>query len=324
MSDIERTKARAHTLQTRRLTDAQFLALADVPPEVEWFANLDNENTRVAYRRDVRDFMQFVGISEPTEFRHVTRSHVIHWRDQLKELGLAAATIRRKLSAVSSLYDYLCENNAVEVNPTQGVKRPDKPSKKTPAIGDAQARALLAAPPDDTLKGQRDRAILSVFLFHALRRSELVKLTVRDVHEDRGVTQLRVHGKGDKLWSIPAAPQSLRLIDTYLEAAGHKADKAGPLFRPVTKNSKTSIDKAMTARGVLTLIKKYADEVGVSAVDGFCVHALRATAITNALEHEADIAKVQEWVGHSKIDTTRGYDRRTMRPEDSPTFRVRY
>ena len=184
---------------------------------------------------------------------------------------------------------------------------------------------MLNAPPTDTLKGQRDRAILSVFLFHAIRRSELTKLTVRDIHEDRGVTQIRVHGKGDKVWSIPAAPQSLRLIDAYLEAAGHKENKDGPLFRPVTKNSKTSLNNAMTARGVLTLIKKYADEVGISAsVDGFCVHALRATAITNALEHEADIAKVQEWVGHSKIDTTRSYDRRTMRPEDSPTFRVKY
>ena len=42
------------------------------------------------------------------------------------------------------------------------------------------------------------------------------------------------------------------------------------------------------------------------------------------LEHEADIAKVQEWLGHANISTTRLYDRRKSRPEDSPTFRVRY
>jgi site-specific recombinase XerD len=52
------------------------------------------------------------------------------------------------------------------------------------------------------------------------------------------------------------------------------------------------------------------------------VHALRATAATNALDHDADIAKVQEWLGHAKIAPTRLYDRRKHRPENSPRFKV--
>ena len=71
------------------------------------------------------------------------------------------------------------------------------------------------------------------------------------------------------------------------------------------------------------IVKKYARRIGLGVV-GFCVHSLRATAATNALEHAADIAKVQEWLGHSNIATTRLYDRRRIRPEDSPTFRVVY
>ena len=50
----------------------------------------------------------------------------------------------------------------------------------------------------------------------------------------------------------------------------------------------------------------------------------RATAATNALDHESDIAKVQEWLGHANIATTRLYDRRDHRVEDSPTFKVSY
>ena len=57
---------------------------------------------------------------------------------------------------------------------------------------------------------------------------------------------------------------------------------------------------------------------------GLGVHGLRATAATNALEHEADIAKVQQWLGHANISTPRLYDRRHLRAEDSPTFKVRY
>ncbi|NDP58549.1 MAG: site-specific integrase [Oxalobacteraceae bacterium] len=57
---------------------------------------------------------------------------------------------------------------------------------------------------------------------------------------------------------------------------------------------------------------------------GFGLHALRATAATNALDHGVDIAKVQQWLGHANIATTRIYVRRTTRPEYSPTFKVSY
>jgi hypothetical protein len=56
------------------LTRKEFQTLADVPPEVEWFANIDNARTRRAYQIDLRDFMQFVGIDRPQEFRTVGAS----------------------------------------------------------------------------------------------------------------------------------------------------------------------------------------------------------------------------------------------------------
>ena len=51
---------------------------------------------------------------------------------------------------------------------------------------------------------------------------------------------------------------------------------------------------------------------------GLCVHSLRATAATNALSHEADIAKVQEWLGHANVSTTRLYDRRKTQARGQP------
>lgn len=48
------------------------------------------------------------------------------------------------------------------------------------------------------------------------------------------------------------------------------------------------------------------------------------SAATNALDHQADIAKVQEGLGHANITTTRIYDHRKTRAEDSPTFKVAY
>ncbi len=120
----------------------------------------------------------------------MARGHVLAWRAELEKQGLAGSSIRRKLAALAYLYEYLCDSNAVTHNPVNGLKRlkVDTHKGKTPALGDAQARQLLDAHPADTLKGKRDRAILSVLLFHALRREELTHLLVKDFnHERRGV-----------------------------------------------------------------------------------------------------------------------------------------
>ena len=313
--------------ESRRLSLAQYQRLAAVPPEAQWFANLDSVQTKRAYQSDLRAFMAFTGIVQPEEFRTVTRAHILAWRAELEKQNLAGASIRRKLAALASLYDYLCEANAVTHNPVRGVKRPKAETSegKTPALGDAQARALLDAPPSDTLKGKRDRAILSVLLYHALRREELTKLLVKDFNQERrGVPHLRVQGKGGKLRYLPAHAHSLRLVAEYLAASGHGGEADAPLFRRIRSPKAGSLATALTPGGVYSeVVVHYMKRVGISG-ENMGPHALRATAATSALEHHADIAKVQEWLGHASISTTRVYDRRGFRPEDSPTFKVAY
>jgi site-specific recombinase XerD len=311
------------------LSPSQFQALAEVPPEIEWLANITNQKTRRAYQVDVAEFSRFAGLQNPAELRTITRAHVIAWRKDMESRQLADSSIRRKLSALSSLFDYLCERNAVAGNPVDGVKRPQSQSGEgsTPALGDREARALLDAPAEDTLKGIRDRAILATLLYHGIRREELCRLRVRDLESREGVRHFRIHGKRDKIRFIPVHAAALRLIEQYLDLAGHGADLAGPLFRPVQNNrSQEKLERALDPASVYrNVVRHYAEVAGISGeVSGLCVHSLRATAATNALSHHADIAKVQEWLGHADISTTRLYDRRRSRAEDSPVFRVKY
>jgi len=175
-----------------------------------------------------------------------------------------------------------------------------------------------------TLKGKRDRAILSVFLFHGLRRDEVAQLKVKDVTERRGVKHLRVHGKGGKLRHVPLHPAAAGFIAEYLEHAGHGEDGSGGLFRSVRSNVRGGdVRGGVSTEALYLIVTGYAKRLKIDA-ERVAPHALRATAATNALDHEADIAKVQEWLGHANIATTRLYDRRKMRPEDSPTFKVAY
>jgi integrase/recombinase XerD len=98
------------------------------------------------------------------------------------------------------------------------------------------------------------------------------------------------------------------------------------VFRPVTNNRTEELERRLNPNSTYrNIVQKYGLETGIKAqVNGLCVHSLRVTAATNALSHEADIAKVQERLGHANVSTTRLYDRRKTRPEDSPMFRVRY
>ena len=319
MSDLDLVPTPA---SSRTLTAPEFHQLAQVPPAAEWFANIDNPNTRRAYRNDLQEFMGFVGIAAPEEFRLVSRAHVLAWRHDLERRELAGSTQRRKLAALSSLFESLCERNAVSTNPVDGVKRPKVESYegKTPALGDAQTRQLLKQPVGGGLQQRRDRALLSVLFHHGLRREEVCSLTVSSMHHRRGVPHLRIHGKGGKVRNVPLHPGTHELMLDYLEASGHAHDKDGALFRPIRNNRTGSVDQALSPDGVYKIMRGYSARLGVPSSP----HVARTTAATNALDNGADIAKVQEWLGHADISTTRMYDRRKSRPEDSPTFKVSY
>jgi len=310
----------------RKLTASEFQSLADVPPEIEWFANIGNENTRRAYRNDVREFMAFAGIHHPGEIRTVKRSHLIAWRKQLETRGLQAPTIRRKLSALSSLFDHLCNSNAVEGNPADGVTRPNAGANegKSPALSGERGKALLDAPSFETVKGLRDRAILSILLHHGLRRAELCSLKIGDLQERSGLMHFRVEGKGGKMRFIPVHPHTIQRVREYLAHVEHGQNPRAALFWPVKNPRSGVLEKPLTGHAIYkNVVQKYARQLGIEP-RAICVHGLRATAATNALDHAADIAKVQEWLGHSSISTTRLYDRRKTKPEDSPTFKVSY
>ena len=180
-----------------------------------------------------------------------------------------------------------------------GVKRPkfETNEGKTPALGDDKAKLLLEAPDAQTVKGARDRAILAVLLYHGLRREKAARLTTGDLVERRGIKHLRVHGKGKKIRFLPLHPVAAEHIYAYLEWDSARDTSSGPLFRSI--RGKTT-GAGVTANGLYTVVAYWARVAGIE-VNGLGVHGLRATAATNALEHDADIAKVQEHQHHAVV-----------------------
>jgi integrase len=130
---------------------------------------------------------------------------------------------------------------------------------------------------------------------------------------------------------VPVHPIALRLIGEYLEMGKHGRGREHgildeALVRPVANNRTGTLDKHVDPGSIYrNVVIKDARLTGIAVeAVGVCVHSMRATAATNALSNEADIAKVQEWLGHANVSTTRLDDRRKTRPEDSSTFHLRY
>ncbi len=301
-------------------------ALAAIPEEEVWLASQKSARTRRAYKLDVAHFMKTLGITTPDQLRQVDHRAVIAWEDIMREeQGAAASTVRRRLSALSSLFKHLVRHGAATRNPVVDIARPNinREEGSTLAFSKAQARKLLDAPSPDTLAGARDRAILSVGLQVGLRRAEIAALTVGDLHQNRGFDALRLTRKGGRRDALAINPQAAQRIRVYLDIAGHGADHQGPLFRPLRGNAKPHNPAGrLDPDAIDRMVRKYTAAIGLPR--GYSAHSMRATFITTALENGAQLEDVQKAAGHRDPSTTKLYDRRGYNPEKAASFFATY
>lgn len=142
-----------------------------------------------------------------------------------------------------------------------------------PALGDEQALKLLDAPPADTLKGVRDRAIMATLHYHDIRREELCGLRVKDLFSRQGVMHFCIKDKQGGIRFVPVNADAQRRIDDYLILAGHKDDAEGALFRPIRNNLTKRLDRPLDPGSISkNVVRKYRRKTGITAeVHGLCV-----------------------------------------------------
>jgi integrase/recombinase XerD len=300
--------------------------LALMPEEDVWLASCKSPETRQAYAGDVRLFIQALGITSREELRQVDHKAVIGWEHHMREVQhLHPATIRRRLAALSSLFRHLVKYGIGAINPIREIERPaiNWWEGMTPAFTPQQARALLDALNATTIQGLRDRTMLSVGLQVGLRRSEIIRLRVRDLLTTRGCDALRIIRKGGKRDLMAIHPETAQSLRANLEAAGHVDERDGPLFRPMSAGrAPQPIRRQLCPDGVDSVVEKYLTQLGLGHGDS--AHSMRATFITTALESGAKLEDIQRTVGHADPSTTQLYDRRRFMPEKSAALVVAY
>ena len=304
---------------------ASLEALAAVSEEEIWLASQKSARTRRGYRLDVAHFMRTLGITTPEQLRQVDHRAVIAWERIMREQeGAAPSTVRRRMSALSSLFKHLVRHGTATRNPVVDVQRPviNREEGTTAAFSKVQARRLLDAPSADTVAGLRDRAILSVGLQVGLRRAEIAALNVGDLHQDRGFDALRVIRKGGRRDALAINPQAAQRIRAYLAHAGHLSDHDGPMFRPNRPIPNNRPLQPLDPDTIDRVLRRHAAAIGLGR--GYSAHSMRATFITTALENGAQLEDVQKAAGHRDPSTTKLYDRRGYNPEKATSFFATY
>lgn len=208
-----------------------------------WLGRTPSAHTRKACTNDLAQFLDAHGIAQGhwERLAHVRPEHVSAWRDALTARGQTNSTVRRKLTALRSLFSYLQTYGYAGAKPAHGdfVASPAVPRDgKTVGLSPAHCRALLESPTTDYPVGIRDRAMLAVLAYSACRVGEVVKIRVKDFKISGVHRVMNIFGKGGKERTCPVHAEAVEQLAAWIDQAGIRDDVDGALFRP-----------ALTSRG---------------------------------------------------------------------------
>jgi site-specific recombinase XerD len=249
---------------------------------IEFFtASIRNRNTRAAYARAVKQFLDWCE-DRRLELHDIDALSVAAYVEQLGS-RTAKPTVKQHLAAIKQLFAYLTSGGILEVNPAASVRGPKYVVKrgKTPVLSAAEARQLLDSIESDTLIGLRDRALIGMMVYSFARVGATVAMKGGDLFQHRKQLWLRLHEKGGKRHEVPCHPELESYLTAWSKAARIGRDKKEPLFRSIGKGERLS-EKAMSRFDVFHMIKRRAKAAALPY--STCCHTFRATGITTYLE----------------------------------------
>ena len=257
-------------------------------------------NTRQAYERDLRLFCKTLGFKNSDALVNVSREQITGYMTQLKERGLAAATIARKLAAIKAFYRFMTAEGYMDTNPAEVVEAGTKGIKLPRVLSEDEVVRLLNQPDITTAEGFRDRTMLEVLYATGMRVSELINLTLERV--DLNMKYIIAFGKGSKERIVPLGSVAAEFLQQYLEKVRPKLTHAG-------RNTNIVFlafgGHELTRQRFWQIIRGYGRKANINKA--LTPHILRHSFATHLLDNGADLRSVQELLGHSDISTTQIY-----------------
>lgn len=264
-----------------------------------------SQHSIVAYSNDLEQFASFLKAQFDTQaVEEVSSGFVRSWMAIMKDEGMEARTINRKLSALKSFFKFLRKQKVISQNPLATITGP-KAGKKLPAFAsEAEINRLLNEIQfPETWMGRTERMVLQLLYQTGMRRAELLHLKESQV--DAGQRVLRILGKGNKERLIPISQELLEALSGYMRAK--RADLERPDCEVLLVNEK---GKRLTENAVYNLVVKYLGQATSLSVRS--PHVLRHTFATHLANAGADLNAIKELLGHSSLAATQVYTHNTI------------
>ena len=276
-----------------------------IHPEIEryidalWMEKGLSDNTLSSYRRDLRQFNDWLGATQGTTVIGADKMHLQAYLGARLEQGRSPRSTSRFLSCVRGFYHYMLREGRLTVDPTLDVESPKLGRPLPKSLSEQEVDTLLAAPDLELPLEFRDRTMLELLYACGLRVTELTSLTMSQVSMNQGV--VRVFGKGSKERLVPVGEEALAWLRRYL--AGPRMELLKDVPSEVLFPSKRG--RQMTRQTFWYRIKIYAQRAGIKKA--LSPHTLRHAFATHLLNHGADLRVVQMLLGHSDLTTTQIY-----------------
>jgi integrase/recombinase XerC len=269
-----------------------------------YLAELARQNaSRHTVRNYASDLAQFVGYfspsgAEPPSPSAIDAPALREWLTSLFDRKLDPISIRRKLAAVRSFFQFLLREGTVSANVARRLRTPKSPKRVPPVPTAEQTNTLVDGVAEDRFERphpERDLALFELLYGCGLRISELVDLNLEDF--DFSERWIRVRGKGRKERLVPYASKAAAALEKYRTVRStQKGERALLVNHHGTR---------LSDRGAREIVKFYARMISGDAA--LHPHSLRHAYATHLLSDGADLRAIQELLGHARLSTTQKY-----------------
>lgn len=263
-----------------------------------------SQHTVISYQNDLTSFFDFV-ISEYGETPLQQLSHVFirSWLASLKDEGMTAKSINRKISTLKSFFKYQVKTGVIKQTPMIKIISPKNEKRLPNFVADKDIETLFRHVEfPDNWQGKTDRLILMLFYNTGMRLSEVIHL--KDSQVNASNLTLKILGKGNKERIVPISPELLNEIKIYQKERALLAGQQADVLLLTEKG------KSLAARAVYSSVNKYLS--AVTTIEKRSPHVLRHSFATHLMNNGADLNAVKELLGHSSLAATQVYTHNTI------------
>lgn len=263
-----------------------------------------SQHTVVSYQNDLTSFFDYVVTQYgDTPLQQVSHIYIRSWLASLKDEGMTAKSINRKISTLKSFFKYSLKNGLIRQTPMTKIVSPKNEKRLPNFVADKDIKTLFDHVEfPDNWQGKTERLLLMLFYQTGMRLSEVINL--KDSQVNASNHSLKILGKGNKERIIPIAPELLSAIKNYQSERNLLKEERADFLLLTEKG------KQLSPRAVYSSVRSYLNLV--TTIEKRSPHVLRHSFATHLMNNGADLNAVKELLGHSSLAATQVYTHNTI------------